>query len=143
VPLWCLDFEYVPSLHFAVAPVGSVLPSAAAGADFVAVDDRAIVVEGAGLEGVAAGVGVAAGAGSAVAAVAGLALVAFCIPPWPLQVPLPVDVLVVPSLQVVVGGSAAKLGMANANTSRGAAMKLAIVVFFIKNSRVKLRSFGL
>jgi hypothetical protein len=26
---------------------------------------------------------------------------AFCTPPWPLQVPLPVEVLVVPSLQVV------------------------------------------
>jgi hypothetical protein len=75
VPLWCVDFEYVPSLHFAVAPVESVLPSAAAGADLVAVDDLDIVVEGAGFE------GVAAGAGSAVAAVAGLALLAFCIPP--------------------------------------------------------------
>jgi hypothetical protein len=128
-------------LHFAVAPVGSVLPSAAA--DFVAVDDLDIVVEGAGFEGVAAGTGVAAGAGSAVAALAGLALVVFCIPPWPLQVPLPVDVLVVPSLQVVVGGSAARLGMANANISKGAAMRPAIVVFLIKNSRVKLRSLGL
>lgn len=71
VPLWRVDFEYVPSLHFAVAPVASVLPSAASGADLVAVDDLAMVVEGAGFE------GVDAGAGSAVAAVAGLALVAF------------------------------------------------------------------
>jgi hypothetical protein len=56
---------------------------------------------------------------------------------------LPVDVVVVPSLQVVVVASAAKLGMASANTSKGAAMRLAIVVFFIENSRVELGLFGL
>lgn len=58
-------------------------------------------------------------------------------PPWPLQVPLPVEVLVVPSLQVAVAAeSAARLGMVKANTSKGAANRLAIVVFFIENSRV-------
>jgi hypothetical protein len=117
----------------AVAPVGSVLPSVA---DLVAVDDLAMVVEGAGFEGVAAGVGAAVVVVS-VTAVGVLALVVFWMPPWPLQVPLPVEVLVVPSWQVVVGvGSAAKLGTANANTSKGAAMRLAIVVFFMKSSRL-------
>src|ERR1700677_3863928 len=48
VPLRCCDFEYVPSLHLAVAPVGSVLLAFAVGADFVAVEvDFAAVVAGA------------------------------------------------------------------------------------------------
>jgi hypothetical protein len=125
----------------AVAPLGSVLPSLVdlvAVADLVAVDDLAMVVEGAGLAGVAevAGVGAVAVVVS-VTAVGVLALVVFCMPPWPLQVPLPVDVLVVPSLQVVVGvGSAAKLGTASANIRKGAAMRPAIVEFFMKNSRL-------
>jgi hypothetical protein len=184
----------VPSLHFAVAPVGSVLLAVAVGADLAAVEDLAAVVDAAGaaagaVAGAAAGAVAAvfaAAAGAAVAAaVAELDFAAFCIPPWPLHVPLPVDVLVVPSAQVVVAPaagvagvlgaagvlvagaaaaagaafctppwplhvplpvevlvvpslqvvvaavSAARLGIANAKTSRGAAMSPAIVVFFM------------
>jgi hypothetical protein len=82
VPLRCADLEYVPSLHFAVAPVGSVLLAVAVGADLVAVAVLAAVEEAAGA-GVAAGAAAAAGvAGVAVAAaVAALAFVAFCTPP--------------------------------------------------------------
>jgi len=193
-------------LHFAVAPVGSVLLAVAVGADLVAVADLAAVLDAAGAAAgavAAAAAGAAAGAVAAVfaaatgaavaAAVAALALVAFCMPPWPLQVPLPVEVvvvpseqvvvapaagvagvlgvagvvaagaaageaagaaaagaafctppwplhvplplevLVVPSLQVVVAAavSAARLGIANAKINRGAAMSPAIVVFFM------------
>ena len=88
-------------MHFAVAPVGSVLLAVAVGADLVAVADLAAVLDAAG-----------AAAGAAVdAAVAGLAFVAFCIPPWPLQVPLPVEVVVVPSEQVVVAPAAGAAGV--------------------------------
>ena len=45
--------------------------------------------------------------------------------------PLPVEVVVVPSLQVVGAGSAARLGIANANTSSGAAIRPATVIFFM------------
>jgi hypothetical protein len=167
----------------AVAPVGSVL-LVAVGADFVAVDDLAALAAGAADAAVEAGApaageaGVAAGA-AAFAVFADAALVAFCMPPWPLQVPLPVevvvvpsehvvvaplaagvvvftgaaveavlfaafctppwplqvplpvDVVVVPSLHVVGAGSAARLGIANANTSKGAAMRPATVMFFM------------
>jgi hypothetical protein len=104
----------VPSLHLAVAPVGSVLPALAVGADLV--DDFAAVAAGAAGAAVAAGAaatvlaagaGAALLAGAAVDAVAGFALVAFCTPPWPLQVPLPEDVVVVPSEHVVVAPVAA------------------------------------
>jgi hypothetical protein len=77
--------------------------------------------------------GLAAGAGAAVAGVAeaaGAAAAAFCTPPWPEQVPLPVDVLVVPSLQVV-GGLSARAGRLKASASSGAAMRPASVVIFI------------
>jgi hypothetical protein len=186
----------VPSLHFAVAPVGSVLLAVAVGADLVAVADLAAVVDAAGAAagaaaaaaGGAAAAFVAGAAGAAAAAlVAGLDFAAFCIPPWPLHVPLPVDVVVVPSEQVVVApaagvagvfvaagveaagvagavagaaaaafctppwplhvplpvdvvvvpslhvvgvASAATLGIANANTNSGAATRPAIVIFF-------------
>ena len=128
-------------MHMAVAPVGSVLPAVAVGADLVAVDDFAAVAAGAAGAAVAAGAaatvlaagaGAALLAGAAVDAVAGLALVAFCTPPWPLQVPLPVDVVVVPSLHVVGAGSAAKLGTANASINKGAATRAATVIFFMK-----------
>ena len=64
-------------MHLAVAPVGSVLPAVAVGADFVAVGvdfaavgvDFAAVVAGAG-----AGAGAAAAGGAA-------ELLAFCTPP--------------------------------------------------------------
>jgi hypothetical protein len=108
----------------------------AVGADFVAVDDLAALAAGAADAAVEAGApaageaGVAAGA-AAFAVFADAALVAFCMPPWPLQVPLPVDVVVVPSLHVVGAGSAARLGIANANTSKGAAMRPATVMFFM------------
>ena len=180
----------MPSLHFAVAPVGSVLLAVAVGADLVAVADLAAVVDAAGAAAAgaaAAAAGGAAAGAAAAAVVAGLDFVAFCIPPWPLQVPLsvdvvvvpseqvvvapaagvagvfgaagvaaagaaadaaaaafctppwplqvplPVDVVVVPSLQVVGAGSAATLGIANANTSSGAATRPAIVIFFMNS----------
>jgi hypothetical protein len=68
-------------------------------------------------------------AGAAAPAAAGAD---FCTPPWPLQVPLPVEVVVVPSLQVVGAGSAARLGIASANTSIGAAIRAATVIFFME-----------
>jgi hypothetical protein len=53
VPLWVLDFEYVPSLHFAVAPAGAVpaagleLAELAVDEDFAAFDvDAGLVVAG-------------------------------------------------------------------------------------------------
>lgn len=77
VPLRCCDFEYVPSLHLAVAPVGSVLPAVVVGADFVAVGvDFAAVAAGAAVD-AAAG---AAAAGAVVEVVLG-AFGAFCTPP--------------------------------------------------------------
>jgi len=113
----------VPSLHLAVAPVGSVLPAVAVGADLVAVDDFAAVAAGVAGAGVAAAAGAAAaGAGAVVAAVAGLALVGFWMPPWPLQVPLPVEVVVVPSLQVVVAPLAA-------GAAAGAAAGVVVLAF--------------
>jgi hypothetical protein len=108
-------------LHFALAPVGSVLPAVEVGADFVAVEVLAAVVEAAGAAGV---LGAAAAGGAAFAA----GVAAFCTPPWPLQVPLPVEVVVVPSLQVV----SAKLGIDIARTNRGAATRPATVIFFMK-----------
>jgi hypothetical protein len=47
-------------------------------------------------------------------------------------VPLPVEVVVVPSLQVVGAASAARLGIASAQTSSGAAIRPATVIFFMK-----------
>jgi hypothetical protein len=74
----------VPSLHLAVAPVGSVLPElafavAAAGADFAAVVVGAVELD---LE-VLAGAGVAAGAVAAPAEAPAAApeFAAFCTPP--------------------------------------------------------------
>lgn len=99
-------------MHFAVAPVGSVLLAAAVGADLVAVADFAAVVEASGA------------AGAAAAVVAALDLAAFCTPPWPLHVPLPVDVLVVPSAQVVLApatGAAGVLEVAGAFAGAAAA----------------------
>jgi hypothetical protein len=99
----------------AVAPVGSVLPAAAVGAEFAAAEDLA-----------AAGVAAAA-AGAAAAGVAG---VAFCTPPWPLQVPLPVDVEVVPSLQVLVAAEAAGAAGAAGAAAGAAAAEAAEVPAF-------------
>jgi hypothetical protein len=90
----------------AVAPVGSVLPAVAVGADFAA----------------------------AGAAAAGLAGVAFFTPPWPLQVPLPVDVEVVPSLQVLVApdaaGAAGAAGAAAGAAAAGAAEAAEVPAFW-------------
>jgi hypothetical protein len=107
----------------AVAPVGSVLLAVVVGADLVAVEDFAAVVAGAGAAGFAAAAAGAAAAGAvaAVAAGAGVALVAFCSPPCPLQVPLPVDVVVVPSEQVLVAPVAAGAGVAGAAFVAGVA----------------------
>jgi hypothetical protein len=107
----------------AVAPVGSVLPAAAVGADFEAVEGFAA---GAAVAD-AAVAGAAAAAGAAVvASAAGVPFDAFCTPPWPLQVPLPVDVEVVPSLQVLgppdaAGAAGAAAGVAAAGAAVGAA----------------------
>jgi hypothetical protein len=123
----------VPSLHFAVAPVGSVLLAVAVGADLVAVDDLAAVVDAAGAAAGAVAAVFAAAAGAAVvAAVAELDFAAFCIPPWPLHVPLPVDVLVVPSAQVVVApgaGVAGVLGAAGVLVAGAAAGAVAAAAF--------------
>ena len=92
-----------------------------------------LVVPSAQVVAPAAGVaGVLGAAGVLVAGAAAEAGAAFCTPPWPLHVPLPVEVLVVPSLQVVVAAvSAARLGSANAKTNKGAAISPVIVVFFM------------
>ena len=84
--------------------------------------EQVVVAPAAGAAGVCAGAAGAAAAGAA-----------FCTPPWPLHVPLPVEALVVPSLQVVVVAavSAARLGSVNAKTNRGAAMRPATVIFFM------------
>ena len=76
--------------------------------------------------------GAAAGAEAvAGAAVAAVVLAAFWTPPWPLQVPLPVDVEVVPSLQGVVAVESAQTGNDSANTIKGAAMSPTRFVFFM------------
>lgn len=113
----------MPSLHFAVAPVGSVLLAVAVGADLVAVADLAAVVDAAGAAAGAAeaAAGEAAAGAAAAAVVAGLDFVAFCIPPWPLHVPLPVDVVVVPSEQVVVAPAAGVAGVFGAAAVAAAA----------------------
>jgi hypothetical protein len=92
----------------AVAPVGSVLPAVAVGADFEAVADFAWA-------------GAAAAGAVAVDAAAGLLFEAFCTPPWPLHVPLPLEVEVVPSLQVVVAPDDAGVAGAAAAGAAGAA----------------------
>jgi hypothetical protein len=113
----------------AVAPVGSVLPAVAVGADFEAVDDLAAVVAVAAAGGAVAA---AAGAAEAVAAAgalvpaADLVLEAFCTPPWPLHAPRPVAVEVVPSLQAVgvpdvAGAAGAAAGAAAAGAAAAAA----------------------
>jgi hypothetical protein len=87
-------------LHFAVAPVASVLPAILPGAAVV----------------VAAVFGAAAAGAAVVEAAAG-----FCddfeTPPWPLQAPFPVAVVVVPSVQVRVAPVA---GVAGAGVADGA-----------------------
>jgi hypothetical protein len=71
-----LDLEYVPSLHFAVAPAGGEALVDADGVSF---------------------------AGGKAASAAGVAIApvvpgdAFCTPPWPLHAPLPLAFVVVPS----------------------------------------------
>jgi hypothetical protein len=86
------------------------LLAAAVGAVLVAVDDLAAEVDAAG----------AAAGAAVVAAAAGLVFVAFCIPPWPLQVPLPVEVVVVPSEQGVVAPAAGAADAAGAAGAGGA-----------------------
>jgi len=87
-----------------------------------------------GVAGAAVFAGAAAGAGAAVAALAGLAFAAFLNTAVTAAGTLPVDVVVVPSLQVVGAGSAATLGIANANTSNGSAIRPATVMFFMNTS---------
>jgi hypothetical protein len=85
-----------------------------------------------------AGVAGVAGAVAAGAAAAGAAVPAFCTPPWPLQVPLPVEVEVVPSLQVV----SAVAGRASTNTINGAAMSPMRSVFFINGHSLVVFDFA-
>jgi hypothetical protein len=77
----------------------------------------------------AAGVLGAADAGAAGAGVAADAA-AFWMPPWPLHVPLPVDVLVVPSAQVLVAplAAGAAAGAAGAAVFAGAAAGAIVVL---------------
>jgi hypothetical protein len=121
----------VPSLHLAVAPVGSVLLAGEVGADFEAVEDlaaagAAAVVAAGAADAAAAG---AAGAEPVVAAAAGLLLVAFWTPPWPLQAPFPVAEELVPSLQVVgvldEGGAAGAAVAGAAGAAAGAVVEAA------------------
>lgn len=144
--MWCWDFEYVPSLHFAVAPAGS-LPPAAAGATVaaaaagpeavdlaaalaavVAAEDDPDMAPEADVGGVAdapAGeTGVSGAAGTA--ALPGDAAGVFCTPPCPLQAPRPLAADVVPSLHVVEPAGAAAAGAAGA-TGAGATAVLAAV----------------
>jgi hypothetical protein len=144
-------------LHLAVAPVGSVLPAAAVGAVFEAVAalapaplwGRPAAAAGAAVAGAAFVAAAGAAAGAAFVAAAGAAEAAagagavagaaeaaavpaaFWMPPWPLQVPLPVDVEVVPSLQVVVAVESAQAGNDSANAIKGAVMSPTRIVFFM------------
>jgi hypothetical protein len=117
-------------LHFAVAPVGSVLLAAAVGAlAFIAVEAAgtvagdiagevafiAVVLLGVVVLVAAAAAGAVAepvpgdatgtlageAAVAGAASAAGLPFAGFCTPPWPLQAPRPEAVEVVPSLQVL------------------------------------------
>ena len=118
-------------MHFAVAPVGSVLLAVAVGADFVAgavlAAAGAIAGEGAaaaGAEAVPVAAGAAAAGGAAVAAffaAAGVVLGDFCTPPCPLHAPRPEAVDVVPSLQVLELDAAAAAGAAVAGFASGVA----------------------
>jgi hypothetical protein len=93
-------------LHFAVAPVGSVLPVddlVVAAVDFEAGVLGAVVVGAVDFIMVPLGGALEAG-GAAAGADEEPVLpdeVAFCTPPWPLHAPRPVALEVVPSLQVV------------------------------------------
>jgi hypothetical protein len=115
-------------LHFAVAPVGSLLVGVAVGADFEADD-----LEAAGAVPVA-GVPVAGAAEEALASEASLLFDAFWTPPWPLHAPRPVAVEVVPSLQVVgvpeAGGAAGAAGEAAAGAGAAGAADWAAAVFW-------------
>ena len=108
--------------------MGSVLLAVAVGADFVAVEVLAAVVDALAGAGVCTGTvaGVAA-AGAGAAAGAALAVEVFTCPPWPLQVPLPLEVLVVPSLQVVTAPDA---GGVCTGTVAGVAAAGAAAAFF-------------
>lgn len=117
MPLWVLDLDQVPSLHWAVAPAGAGPADFVVPADVVAGAVSFAAGELAGAlgfwaepgPGTLAGGGVAAGAGLEDADELGAA---FCTPPWPLQAPRPVAVEVVPSLHCV--GAAASAPSARA-----------------------------
>jgi hypothetical protein len=129
-----LAFEYVPSVHFAVAPVGSVLPVggfAAGLAPSAPVAGALPVAAGAEPEpaaGVLAAVEEAGGALEVAGALEDAVVLelaadeGFCTPPWPLQAPRPVAVEVVPSLHVVgAGESAAQTAWLQARINNGTA----------------------
>ena len=125
------------------AAAGAAVVAAVAGLDFVAFCippwplhvplplDVLVVPSAQVVVAPAAGAAVFGAAGVLAAGAAGAAGAAFCTPPWPLHVPLPVEVVVLPSLQVVVAVSAARLGIAMAKANRGAAIRPAMVIFFM------------
>jgi hypothetical protein len=76
----------------------------------------------------AAGADVAASGADA----AGGFLAAFWTPPCPLHAPRPVAADVVPSLQTVEAGSAARAGNANVNANNGIARKRPTSLFFME-----------
>lgn len=128
-------------MHFAVAPVGSVLPEAAGLAE--PADLAGTLAPGeAGAEVAAGAAALEAGAAALEAAAGALEAVLepdagadVCTPPWLLQAPRPVAVEVVPSLHVVgAGESAAQAAWLQAKISNGtaairASMRLFIVVY--------------
>jgi hypothetical protein len=103
-------------LHFAVAPVGSVLPAV-----FGAVVVGAVAFEAVPLVGTLDGGGVAAGAGPEDEPLPDPAA-AFFTPPWPLHAPRPVAVEVVPSVQVV--GAVAEACASAVRTAKPQARKI-------------------
>jgi hypothetical protein len=98
-----LDFEYVPSLHLAVAPVGSVFPPVV---DLDDDDDDDVLA-----------------VGDPEAELPLDPAAALLTPPCPLQAPRPLAVEVVPSLQVV-GAAAAGACAPAVCTARLEAMRI-------------------
>ncbi len=109
VPLRVESCQYVPSLHFANAPFGFVSSN-----DF---GDEDFAVEEVVLD--------PADAADPVVAFAGVVVLVdvfvLSTPPWLEHAPLPVAVLVVPSMQVTVAGAACDEAAAGTNTAANTA----------------------
>jgi hypothetical protein len=121
VPDRLLLWEYVPSVHFADAPVGSVLLALV---DEVAVELVVAVWVVAGFGGADGATGAAAAGAAAAAPVP--------TPPWCEHAPLPVVVLVVPSLHVTVAPvDAVLVGAAGAAAAEGAVAALGAVAVLV------------